>query len=233
MVNTPPIVHAIVVAAGSGHRFGGGEPKQLAKLGERTVLEHALEAIAGSGVVDAVVIVTRADLVDRVKDLCSGSPSVAAIVVGGATRAESVRAGLAAIAGEPTDLVLVHDAARPLVGLDQVAAVMAALADADAATVAIPADDTLLRVETDTVVGTLERSGVFRAQTPQGFRLGTLRDAHARAMRDPDFVATDDCSIVLRYLPNSTVKVVAGSQRNMKITTLPDLATAARLLDDA
>jgi len=231
-VSTPPIVHAILVAAGSGHRFGGSEPKQLTTLGEHTVLEHALEAIVGSGAVDAVVVVTRLDLVDRVKDLCSGSPSVAAIVAGGATRAESVRAGLAAIAGEPADLVLVHDAARPLVASDQVAEVVSALADADAATVAIPADDTLLRVETDTVVGTLERSGVFRAQTPQGFRLGTLRDAHDRAMRDPDFVATDDCSIILRYLPNATVKVVAGSRRNIKITTLPDLATAARLLGD-
>lgn len=231
-MSTPPTVHSIVVAAGSGHRFGGGEPKQLTKLGERTVLEHALEAIVGSGVVDAVVVVTRPDLVKRVKELCSSSPSVEAIVAGGATRAESVRAGLTAIAGEPNDLVLVHDAARPLVAADRVAAVVAALADADAATVAIPADDTLLVVETDTVVGTIDRSRVFLAQTPQGFRLGVLRDAHDKATRDSDFIATDDCSIVLRYLADAVVRVVAGSQRNMKITTLPDLATAARLLDD-
>ncbi len=226
-------VFGVVVAAGSGSRFGGDTPKPLLDLGGQTIVARSVAALSRSGVIDAITVVTRDDLVAEVGEVFAGEPTPVTVVGGGATRAASVRAGLAALDGGDEDLVVVHDGARPLVEPQRVAALVATLVGADAATLVVPVADTVLVVEDGTVSSVPDRSVLHRAQTPQGFRLGLLRKAHRAAAAEPAFVATDDCAVVRRYSPATEIAVVAGSDRNIKITTPEDLLIARHLLDDA
>jgi 2-C-methyl-D-erythritol 4-phosphate cytidylyltransferase len=202
-------VWAVIVAAGSGERFGG--PKQFELLGGRTVVDHA--AAMAREVVDGVVVVVP---VDRV-----AAPSE---VAGGATRSESVRLGLAAVPPE-ADVILVHDGARPFASADLYRAVIAAVrGGADGAVPGIDVTDTIKVVDdARTVVSTPERATLVAVQTPQAFRAAALRRAHAA---EPE--ATDDASLVEDT--GGKVVVVEGSPANLKITRPIDLAIAEALL---
>ena len=221
-------VHAVVVAAGSGTRFGDGAPKQFALLAGRTVLEHAVGALVSSGVVDSIIVVTRKNLIERVRDLLGDT--IDQVVGGGENRADSVRAGLSAIEGARDDKVLIHDAARPLLAPAQVTSVVKALDEADAVTLALPASDTLVEVDGNVAIDVPDRGRIHHAQTPQGFKLGILRAAHRAAAADAGFVATDDCGAVKRFVADVRIIVIPGSETNIKITTPADLASAEQLL---
>jgi 2-C-methyl-D-erythritol 4-phosphate cytidylyltransferase len=203
------------VAAGVGARFGG--PKQFAPLGTGRVVDWAVVATAGA--CDGVVLVLPPDVA------WDGVP-VAAVVPGGASRAESVRAGLAAVPAQAL-IIVVHDAARPLAppGLFQ-AVVAAVAAGADGALPGIPVTDTLKQTEGDRVLDTVSRAGLVAAQTPQAFRADVLRRAHAGVANSD---ATDDAAMVEAV--GGSVVVVPGAQANMKVTTGSDLAMAAALLE--
>jgi len=207
---------AIVVAGGSGARFGGA--KQFDVLGGRRVVDWAV--LAASSACDGVVLVVPADQVGRVA--LDVQPDV--IVAGGASRSASVRAGLAQVP-DGVDVVVVHDAARPLAHPGLFAAVLEALAaGADGAVAAVPVADTLKRVGDDgTVVETVDRSGLWAVQTPQGFRLDVLRAAH---VGEPE--ATDDAGLV--EAAGGRVVVVAGDRRNLKVTDPADLALLEALV---
>lgn len=199
---------AIVLAAGTGGRYGGA--KQYERLGDCRVLDWSLAA--ARTVADGVVLVVAPD---RVSD-----PEAADRVVAGAsTRSGSVRAGLAAVP-DGADTVVVHDAARPLAGADVFRRTLAALgAGVDGAICAIPLFDTVKRVEAGRVTATIERTGLVAVQTPQAFRADALRRAH---QGDPE--ATDDAALV--EAAGGVVAVVDGDVRNIKITTPGDLAVA-------
>ncbi|HSO96773.1 MAG TPA: 2-C-methyl-D-erythritol 4-phosphate cytidylyltransferase [Acidimicrobiia bacterium] len=204
---------AIVVAAGGGERFGG--PKQFLRLGTSRLVDHAVAAAAA--VCDAVIVVLPAG------HPWDGAP-VTATVPGGATRAASVRAGLTAVPGS-TEVIVVHDAARPLATPELFRAVIAAVdAGADAAIPAVPIADTVKRVDGDRVLDTLPRENLVAVQTPQAFRAETLRAAHRDAGD-----ATDDAALVEGA--GGTVRTVAGDPRNRKVTTTSDLVVVAALLD--
>ena len=200
---------AIVVAGGSGDRFGGA--KQFRVLGGRRVVDWAV--LAARTVCEGVVLVLPEDEVGRVA--LDVQPDV--VVAGGATRSASVRAGLAQVP-DGVDAVLVHDAARPLAHPDLFTAVLEALVDgADGAVAAVPVADTLKRVEADgRIVQTVDRSGLWAVQTPQGFRLDVLRAAHAGGAE-----ATDDAGLV--EAAGGRVVVVPGDRRNLKVTDPADL----------
>ena len=133
--------------------------------------------------------------------------------------------------GDRECLVLVHDAARPLVSAEVIGRCIEALVDHPAVLVAVPATDTMVEVDADETVRSVPpRSSLRRVQTPQGFRSDVLRSAYAAAEADPDFVATDDASVVFHYLPGHSVAVVAGEERNLKVTTPLDLQLAESLL---
>ena len=209
-------VWAVVVAAGSGVRFGG--PKQFAMLAGTRVVDRSL--VAAREACDGVVLV----LSDP--DAWDGT-GADVVVAGGTTRAESVRAGLDAVPAD-AEVVAVHDAARPLAGPELYATVVAAVrAGADGAIPGIPVSDTLKRVEAhgdeQVIVGTVDRSTLFAAQTPQAFRADVLRAAHASGDD-----ATDDAALVEAI--GGTVRVVPGDPRNLKITTPADLDRVATLL---
>jgi 2-C-methyl-D-erythritol 4-phosphate cytidylyltransferase len=204
-------VWTIVVAAGTGERFGG--PKQRMMLGGRTVMDHAIDAARRAS--DGVVVVIPAD--------ADWSPEHVITVAGGATRSESVRAGLAAVPAT-AEIVLVHDAARPLADDEVFARVINAVrAGADAAVPGLPIGDTIKEVRDGVVVATVPRDSLVTAQTPQAFRGVVLRTAHQSA---PE--GTDDAAVVERA--GGTVVVVPGAMDNIKITNPGDLERAVALL---
>ncbi|MHB1964051.1 MAG: 2-C-methyl-D-erythritol 4-phosphate cytidylyltransferase [Acidimicrobiales bacterium] len=212
---------AVVVAGGSGTRFGGR--KQFALLGGRPVVAWAVDACRS--VCDGVVVVVPAPAAADAERFGADL-----VVAGGPTRSASVRRGLAAVPAE-AEVVVVHDAARPLASPDLFRAVLAALADPGpgaAAAGAIPVlavTDTLKRVDPErrTVTATLSRADLVAVQTPQAFRADALRRAHAGGDD-----ATDDAALVEAL--GATVRVVAGDPRNLKLTTPADLAFAEHLL---
>lgn len=217
------IVAAIVVAAGSGTRLAAGMPKAFVTVGGRTLLEHAVERIAGHPRVASVVVAVPADQVAPAAALV-GSASV---VAGGATRQQSVAAALAAVPPH-ADVVLVHDAARAFVPSQVIDRVLEALdAGAAAAVPSVGVRDTIRTVTAAGELGELvERAGLLAMQTPQGFRRSVLVRAHAAARGDD---ATDDAALVEDL--GERVIAVAGDDRAFKVTTPFDLALAEAVLD--
>jgi 2-C-methyl-D-erythritol 4-phosphate cytidylyltransferase len=206
---------AIVVAAGGGTRFGAA--KQFAQLGDATVVDRAVGVAQES--CDGVVVVVPADA-------NWAAPPGVELAVGGATRSDSVRAGLALVP-EDADIVIVHDAARPLASRGLFDLVVKAIAaGADGAVPALPVSDTLKRVVDGRVVETVSRDGLVGVQTPQAFRAEALRAAHRIGAVD-----TDDAALV--EADGGVVVVVEGERRNLKLTLADDLELAQRLLDGA
>ena len=226
---------AVVLAGGSGQRFGSGLPKQLLPLAGRTLIEHSVAAFEQAPDVAAILVVMAAGHAGQVADLLAadGVQKVTGIIEGGTTRPESTRRAIAELGDEECD-VLFHDAARPLVDQRIIADCVAALRTHEAVGVAVPASDTMVIVDDDDIMtGMPRRDRLRRCQTPQGFRLQVIRRAYQLAQADPaftDLTSTDDCGVVLRYLPEVPVAVVAGSERNLKITYPHDLRVAESLL---
>ena len=224
---------AVVLGGGTGQRLGAGMPKQLLTLGGQTLIERCVAAFEAAPGVDEILVVMARGYTGQVRELVAGFQKVIAVIEGGTTRPESTRAALAAIAESSTGAdcgVLLHDAARPLVDQKIIAACVAALEVHDAAGVAVPASDTMVLTENGVMHSVPPRERLFRCQTPQCFRLSVIARAHELAAADPEFTPTDDCGVVLRYLPGTAVHIVPGSERNMKITYPNDLAIAEALL---
>ncbi len=223
---TPPTTAAIVVAAGRGLRAGGGTPKQWRDLGGKPVLARTLDALRASGLVSRLCVVIGPEDASRMAAL--SAPDVI-VAPGGATRAASVRAGLEALAEAPPDLVLIHDAARPLLSRDVIARVLTALDEHDAAAPAVEVTDALWRGADGLVTGTQDRAGLWRAQTPQGFRFAAILAAHRDAPQAA--YAADDVEVARGA--GLAVAIVAGDEDNLKITRPEDFVRATRLGDFA
>jgi len=225
---------AVVLAGGSGQRFGTDVPKQLLPLAGRPMIEHSVAAFDEAPGVDDILVVMTPGHTGEVAGLlaAAGYRKVRKVIDGGATRTESTQRAIAAL-GDGECNVLFHDAARPLVDQRTIAGCLAALADHPAIGVAIPSSDTIAVVSEGNITAIPHRDSLVRCQTPQGFRLSVIRKAHELAAADPGFAdlpATDDCGVVLRYLPEVGVHVVQGSERNIKITFPGDLVLAEALL---
>jgi 2-C-methyl-D-erythritol 4-phosphate cytidylyltransferase len=231
-------VVAVVLGGGTGQRLGAELPKQLLALGGRTLVEHCVAAFDQAPGVDEIVVVMARGYTDHVTAMLAGGGygKVSAVIEGGVTRPDSTRAALAAIAracDDPGDCgVLLHDAARPLVDQRIIAGCVAAVRAHQAAGVAVPASDTIVVTSNGVMHSMPRRETLLRCQTPQCFRLAVIARGHELAAADPEFTPTDDCGVVLRYLPDVEVHIVAGSERNIKITYPQDLAIAEALLND-
>ncbi|MEN0077418.1 MAG: bifunctional 2-C-methyl-D-erythritol 4-phosphate cytidylyltransferase/2-C-methyl-D-erythritol 2,4-cyclodiphosphate synthase [Paracraurococcus sp.] len=213
-------IAALLMAAGSGTRFGAAQPKQYLPLLGRPVIRHAAEALLAEGLVDTLLPVCAAGEEARIATLLDRLPVLPA-VAGGATRQASVRAGLEALAGSGAEVVLVHDAARPVVPRGTIASILEALKRAPGAIPAQPVADTLKRGDGGAILGTVPRAGLYAAQTPQGFRLDALLAAHRAAGGE----ATDDAQLL--ELAGERVVLVAGSETNVKITFPEDMERVA------
>ena len=236
---------AVVLAGGSGQRFGAGVPKQLLELDGQTLLAHCVAAFdAAPGVDEVLVVMPPGRTADAEKLRADGAyPKLTAVIEGGTSRPGSTRAAISAISARRTAAaaggdrdadwgVLFHDAARPLVDQRIIADCVAALERVDALGVAVPTADTIVVVADGVMTRIPRRDSLLRCQTPQAFRLSVIARAHELALADPDYEPTDDCGVVLRYLPDVPVHVVQGSERNLKITYPRDLAIARVLLDE-
>ena len=215
---------ATVVAAGSGTRAGPGEAKQWRALAGKPVARWSVEALLAAGAREVVVVVAPG-AEDVAAEALAGLPRWRA-VAGGQTRSQSVRNGLAALAGEDDEIVLIHDAARPLLSAAAIGRLLEALETAEAAILALPLADTLKRADAaGSIVGTPSREGLWRAQTPQGFRLGALNAALAAwpAGEEP----TDEAMVVERA--GGGVVLVTGDPALIKLTYPEDFTMAERL----
>lgn len=225
---------AVVVAAGSGERFGGGEAKAFLLLAGEPLLVHAVRALVDSAAIDVVVVVVGAAATARATEVLDGAGlAVARVTAGGASREESVRHGLEACP-PATAVVAVHDAARPLASPGLVARTVGALGDGWVAVApGLPVVDTLKLVDDERVVRTVDRRHLWTVQTPQVFSAGTLRQVHGRlpeagAAPAGRAAVTDDLALVERA--GGRVRLIAGERRNLKITYPEDLALAEALL---
>ena len=223
---------AVLLAGGIGARAGLGMPKQFAEIHGKTILERSLAALHDHPDISGVLVVMAPGFVDAARVVTTRYPRVLAVIEGGADRSDSTLRALAWLSDAAIDGdVLIHDAARPLVSAAIIDRCVEALGGASAVGVAVPSSDTVFRTNrAGQVVEVPPRTELWRAQTPQGFRIATLRAAYDAALADPDFVATDDCSVVQRYLPEVPVMVVRGDDRNMKVTGPLDLRIAEVLL---
>ncbi len=217
---------AVLVAAGEGSRLGGDRPKAFAALGGRPLLAESLERLDGSAWIDAIVVAAPPEWEEPAILLAEElvASKVAAVVTGGETRAGSVRRALAEVPEEAL-VVLVHDAARPLVDDEVIERLLTRLGEGvDGAIPGLPLVDTIKRVDRGAVAETLERGSLVAAQTPQAFVAERLRSAFAGELTD----ATDCASLVERI--GGTIGVVAGDPRLVKVTTAADLELVERLL---
>jgi ribitol-5-phosphate 2-dehydrogenase (NADP+) / D-ribitol-5-phosphate cytidylyltransferase len=233
---------AVVLGGGVGQRMSAEMPKQLLTLGGKTLVERCVAAFEAAPGVDEILVVMARGYTGQVKAMLAdaGYRKVTAVIEGGATRPDSTRTALAAIAAggkagpAPGDCgVLLHDAARPLVDQRIIADCVGALRVHEAAGVAVPASDTMVVTDDGVMHSMPRRETLLRCQTPQCFRLSVITRAHELAAADPDpssFTPTDDCGVVLRYLPDVKVHIVPGSEHNIKITYAHDLAVAEVML---
>jgi 2-C-methyl-D-erythritol 4-phosphate cytidylyltransferase/2-C-methyl-D-erythritol 2,4-cyclodiphosphate synthase len=217
---------ALIVAAGRGARFGASLPKQYLPLGGVPLLRHSASRLVNHAGIAAVRVVIDPTAQDHYAAAVAGLP-VLDPIAGGATRQESVRRGLDSFAAEAPTNVLIHDGARPFPDDALVGRIIDALVAHDGAIAALPVVDTLKRGEAGgRIDGTVDRTGLWRAQTPQGFRFAAIRDAHTAAAARDDL--TDDAAVA--ELAGLDVVLVPGSEDNLKVTTPEDLERAERLL---
>jgi 2-C-methyl-D-erythritol 4-phosphate cytidylyltransferase len=224
---------AVVLAGGTGQRLGLAAPKQLAMVGGRPILARAIEAFDAAPQIEEILVVMAPGHLTEAELIAKPYAKVSRVIEGGANRTESTLRALAALEPLPGDgRVLFHDAARPFVDGRIIAECVAALDDAEAVAVAVPSSDTVVVVEAGRVVEMPRRDRLRRFQTPQGFRLATIRAAYELALADPGFAEstpTDDCGVVHRYLPGVPIMVVPGSEQNIKITHPVDLLIAEQI----
>ncbi|MDD9350442.1 bifunctional cytidylyltransferase/SDR family oxidoreductase [Mumia sp.] len=223
---------AVVLAGGTGTRVGLSIPKQLIKIAGKPIIEHTIASMQRSPLIDEILILMAPGHLDPVRAIVrnGGYDKVTAILEGAETRNATTERALAAL-GDTECNVLLHDAVRPLVSQTIIEDVVAALEEYEAVDTVIPSADTIVSVheDTGTIADVLPRHLLRRGQTPQAFRLSVIRAAYAEAAKDPDFVATDDCTVVLRYTPHVPITVVDGHERNMKVTEPIDVYIADKL----
>jgi 2-C-methyl-D-erythritol 4-phosphate cytidylyltransferase len=220
-------VWAVLAAAGSGERLGADRPKAFARLHDRPLLAESLERLDASEWIDEIVVAAPPGWEEPAILLAEelGCSKVSSCVTGGATRARSVQIALAEIPEEAA-VVVVHDAARPLVDDDVVARVLAPLNDGwDGAVPALPRSDTVKLVDGDRVVETVDRSRLVAVQTPQAFVASVLRGAF-----EGDVAAASDCASLVEER-GGRVKIVPGDSRLLKVTTASDLALVEAIIN--
>lgn len=231
---------AVVLAGGTGQRMGLEIPKQLVKIAGKPIMQHTLQVFQSAPQIDEIIVAMTPGFLAEAEAIiaAAGCTKVSRVIEGGATRTETTMRAIEAV-GESSSKanVLFHDAVRPFIDHRVIEDCVTALERYEAVDVAIPSADTIIKVDDygGTVIKDVPRRDLLRrGQTPQCFRLSTIREAYRLALADPDFTdgkvsATDDCSVVLRYLPDVPIVVVPGSEQNMKVTHPVDVFLADKL----
>lgn len=226
---------AVILAGGNGTRFGGDLPKQFVKVAGKTIIAHTIEAFQRCESIDEIAVVINANYVNEIERIVTNNQynKVKKILLGGKERSHSSLAAIDAYMTHPNwqniNLIF-HDAVRPFIGRSVINKVIEALEKYNAIDVAIPATDTIVEVNKQNIIENVPtRDRLRRGQTPQAFKLKTIREAYKLALEDPNFKATDDCGVVLKYLPQEPILVVEGSESNIKVTYELDMFIADKL----
>ena len=221
---------AVILAGGTGSRFGSELPKQFLKIGNKTVLEHVVEAFQQNDKIDEIAIVMNEAYIEKTKTMAQefSWTKVKKILSGGKERYESSINAIQAFKDYPgveAANFLIQDAARPFVSQRIINETIAALEKNPAIMVAIPTTDTILELSEDKACSKNipDRSFLYRCQTPQAFKYALIKKAYDLALADEHIQATDDCGIVRKYLPEVKISIVLGEERNMKLTFPEDI----------
>jgi 2-C-methyl-D-erythritol 4-phosphate cytidylyltransferase len=217
-------VSVIIVAAGSGARLGAVVPKAFVKLNGKPMVEYSLQAFQECKNVAEIILVKPVSYQINSVKYFDRYPKLSSIISGGKERLDSVRAGLNMVS-PGYKVILIHDAARPMVRTEQINAVIQAVKKHGAAILAAPVTDTIKQVKAGRITGTVDRSHLWKAQTPQGFKMLALKKSH---FNQKNVSATDDSQLVEMF--NGNVHIVPGDDCNLKITTTIDLEIASWLL---
>ncbi|MCL2022947.1 MAG: SDR family NAD(P)-dependent oxidoreductase, partial [Oscillospiraceae bacterium] len=217
---------AIILAGGSGKRCmpGGNTPKQFFKVAGKSVIEHTIDVFDNSKVIDEIAVVTKPEYHEKISDMIIGNSweKVTKVLDSGEQRYDSSLSAIAAYADEENANLFFHDAVRPLVTDRILQDVDAALENYEAVDVCISATDTIVQGK-EIISNVPDRKLCWQGQTPQAFRLATIKKAYDKALKDPNFSATDDCGVVNIYLPEVAIKIVQGERQNIKLTYIDDL----------
>lgn len=219
--------YAIVLASGSGNRFGGDIPKQFMLLKGKTILERSVEIFDQNACIDGIIVVITPEYIDRACSVLSKYNKVLRVLKGGQTRKQSSYIGVNSLEDEDAN-VLIHDCARPLLSQKVLNDCINALNDYDAVAVASDVTDTVIEVKDGFITNIPERNALMNVQTPQCFRLPLIKKAHEMSLDDENF--TDDCGLVIKQ-NLSDIYIVKGDKSNIKITYPNDLVIAEQLIN--
>lgn len=222
---------AVILAGGSGARFGRDLPKQFFKVAGKKVIEHTIDVFEHNTLIDEIAVVTRPEFIADIEQMVVNNhyKKVRKILIGGKERYHSSLSAINAYTNDSDNLIF-HDAVRPLVNDRIIDDCISALEKYDAVDVAIPVADTIIQVDDSDCISTIPTRSLLRSgQTPQCFKRGIINKAYQLALQDPQFITTDDCGVVRKYLPETPVYVVKGEVFNMKITYKEDLFLVDKL----
>ena len=220
--------YAIILASGTGSRFGSDIPKQFIEIAGKTVLEHSVEIFENSDVIDEIILVITPDYRNLAENILlkRGYTKLKKLLNGGETRKDSSYIGISSIEESEAN-VLIHDCARPCLKPDIINSCIEALKQNNAINVAIPSTDTIVEVKDNIIINVPSRSSLMRVQTPQGFKLSVIKKAHELSKGDSGF--TDDCGLVIKH-NLSKVTIVEGDTENIKLTYPEDFFMAEKIL---
>lgn len=217
---------AVILAGGSGSRFGGERPKQFFLLNGKSILEYSIEAFENNDRIDEIAVVCNPAYISEVSVMIANNQykKIAKILSGGNERYLSSLAAINAYSDDSVNLFF-HDAVRPMVSQRIICECIDAMELYNAVNVAIPATDTIIRVDckNNRIVSIPDRSELMYGQSPQGLKRGIIKKAYDIALKDPGFKTTDDCGVVKNYLPDEAIYIVKGEPINLKVTYIEDI----------
>lgn len=223
---------AIILAGGSGNRFGADMPKQFLTVSGKMIIEHTIDVFESHQMIDEIAIVCHEAYITEMQELIAKNEytKVSRVLKGGKERYHSSLAAIEAFTDDNSNL-LIHDGVRPLVTDRIITDCVEALNDYEAVDVAVETTDTIIELDEYGSIARIPQRRLLRnVQTPQCFRRGTIAKAFSLALQDPGFFPTDDCSLVYRYLPKVKIKVVEGEPMNIKITYKGDIEMMERII---
>lgn len=223
---------AILLAGGSGKRLGADIPKQFLKVKDKMIIEYTIETFLKHVEIGEIAIVCHADYICQLKKHieAAGYDKLIRVLSGGSERFHSSIAAIKAYDDGEEKKMLFHDAVRPLVSEKVISNCISKLDEYNAVGVGIKTTDTIWNVINDTIVNIPDRRNIYRAQTPQGFRFSTIKKAYNIGLRDKEMITTDDCGVVMHYLPGENISTVEGDDTNIKITRKEDLLLFENIL---
>lgn len=224
---------AIILAAGTGKRFGSELPKQFVKLAGKPVIVYTIDAFQHAPCIDEIIVVTNNEYIDYVFSLISENhfTKVSKVINGGKERYDSSWSAIKAINEDECNLIF-HDAVRPFVSQRIIQECVSALRGWNAVDVVVDPTDTIVKIKNDIIMAIPDRRFMARGQTPQAFKKSVIEEAYNRFFQDQNRITFDDCGVVLKYIPNEEIYVVTGDEQNFKITHQQDLYLADNFIKD-